>query len=337
MRKFKFSTLTILLIFIIAFAVAGTPVGASADGKEVYIGGIPAGFTLGLGGAQVVGICEVLTVDGAKCPAKEAEIYVGDIILTLNGVTIESAKDLDTVLAKEKKTEYTVEIQRDGEEMTKEIKPAKDITSGKRKLGVLVRDSVSGIGTVTYIEKDTLRFGSLGHPVMGENGAAMKVAGGKIYNCSIVNVVKGIRGKAGELKGVFLNDTHIATAEKNCDCGIFGQFKKGYDFSRFKCAKTAAVGDTHPGKASIFTTIDGITPKEYSVSNVKVDKNNKQNKNFVIKITDDTLLAQTGGIVQGMSGSPIIQDGKLIGAVTHVFLNDPTRGYGISVDNMFGN
>lgn len=159
MRKFKFSTLTILLIFIIVFAVAGTPVGASADGKEVYIGGIPAGFTLGLGGAQVVGICEVLTVDGAKCPAKEAEIYVGDIILTLNGVTIESAKDLDTVLAKEKKTEYTVEIQRDGEEMTKEIKPAKDITSGKRKLGVLVRDSVSGIGTVTYIEKT--RFGSV--------------------------------------------------------------------------------------------------------------------------------------------------------------------------------
>lgn len=337
MRKFKFSSLLILLIFIIAFAVVGAPIGVSADSKEVYIGGIPAGFTLGLGGAQVVGICEVLTVEGTKCPAKEAEIYVGDIILTLNGISIESAQDLDAILAKEPKEEFSAVIQRNGEKITVNIKPAKDITSGKRKLGVLVRDSVSGIGTVTYIEKDSLHFGSLGHPVLGENGEAMKVCGGKIYNCSIVNVVKGIRGKAGELKGVFINDSCIATAEINCESGIFGTFNKNYDFSEFKSINTASVNEAHPGKASIYTTIDGVTPKEYSVSIVKVDKYNKQNKNYVIKITDDCLLSETGGIVQGMSGSPIVQDGKLIGAVTHVFLNDPTRGYGISIDNMFEN
>lgn len=337
MRKFKFSTFMIIVVFLLFFSVTGMPLQASAEEKEVYIGGIPAGFTLGLGGAQIVGICEVLTTDGTKSPAKDADIYVGDIIVTLNGISIKSAKDLDCVLANQKKEILDIEIQRNGESFEKKIEPAKDITSGKQKLGVLIRDSISGIGTVTYIEKGTLRFGSLGHPVMGENGEAMHVEGGKIYNCSIVNVVKGIRGKAGELKGVFLNDKHIATAEINCYAGIFGCFNKNYDLTKFKTAKTAKIEEAHPGKATIYTTIDGLMPKEYSVSIVKVDKINKQNKNFVLKITDEDLLEQTGGIVQGMSGSPIVQNGKLIGAVTHVFLNDPTRGYGIAIDNMLGN
>lgn len=336
MRKIKFSRLIIVFVFLIVLSVTGTAVGATAESKEVYVGGMPAGFTLGLGGAQVVGISEILTADGSKSPAREADICIGDIILSLNGISVESAKDLDTILAMEKREEMSVSLQHNGDKINKKIRPAKDITTGRRKLGILVRDSVSGIGTVTYIEKDTLRFGSLGHPVVGENGEAMRVAGGKIYNCSIVNVVKGLRGKAGELKGVFLNDNAIATAETNCEAGIFGRFDDDFDFSDFKTVETATISSAHPGKATIFTTIDGVTPKEYSISIVKVDKLNKQNKNFVIKITDDTLLSQTGGIVQGMSGSPIIQEGKLIGAVTHVFLNDPTRGFGISIDNMLG-
>ena len=162
----------------------------------------------------------------------------------------------------------------------------------------------------------------------------MNVDKGNIYQCSIVNVVKGERGRAGELKGLFLNDKCIAAADTNCATGVYGNFNRDYDTSSLR---SISIGENvQPGKASIYTTVDGVKPKEYSVSIVKVDSRNKQNKNYVIKITDKDLLEQTGGIVQGMSGSPIIQGGKLVGAVTHVFLNDPTRGYGISIMNMLG-
>ena len=198
----------------------------------------------------------------------------------------------------------------------------------------MIRDSISGIGTVTYIEKGTLRFASLGHAVADNTGKLMNVEKGNIFQCSIVNVVKGERGRAGELKGLFLNDTSVAVADTNCVTGVYGNFNKNYDTSSLK---TMRIGESaQPGKASIYTTVDGVAPKEYSISIVKVDGGNKQNKNYVIKVTDKELLERTGGIVQGMSGSPIIQDGKLVGAVTHVFLNDPTRGYGINISNMLG-
>lgn len=334
MRKYQRLTLFVLFALMITLSTFSACFSAFADNTEVYIGGIPAGFTLKLGGVQVVGVCEVLTQDGTKCPAKDADISVGDIIKSINGIKIESAQDLDAALKNDRRNGYTISIYRNGDTQSKNIYPAKDITNGKNKLGVLVRDSVSGIGTITYIEKNTLKFGSLGHPVLDENGECMNACGGKIYNCSIVNVVKGIRGKAGELKGIFLNDKPVATAEKNCASGIFGKFNEDYDFSDFESVKIADANDVVQGKATIYTTIDGITPKKYSVSIIKVDKYNKQNKNFVVKITDNDLLENTGGIVQGMSGSPIIQNGKLIGAITHVFLNDSTRGYGISIENM---
>lgn len=163
----------------------------------------------------------------------------------------------------------------------------------------------------------------------------LEAGDGNIFRCSIVGVVRGERGRAGELKGLFLNENRVAKADKNCESGIYGNFGKEYDCSGLK---TVPIGDeAKPGAASILTTVDGVAPKEYEIGIVKVDAGNRQNKNFVIKITDDELLAQTGGIVQGMSGSPIMQDGKLIGAVTHVFLNDPTRGYGIAISNMLGN
>ena len=251
------------------------------------LGGMPAGFTLGLGGAQIVGVCEVLTDEGAVCPAKEAGISVGDIICTLNGVKIESAADIDKVLdgctGKAK-----VSVKRGGERIETQIQPAEDIASGRRKLGVLIRDSISGIGTVTYIEKGTLRFASLGHAVTDNSGKLMNVEKGNIFQCSIVNVVKGERGRAGELKGLFLNDKSIAVADTNCATGVYGNFNKGYDVSSLKSMPIG--GSAQPGKASIYTTVDGVAPKEYSVSIVKVDGGNKQNKNYVIKVTDKELL-----------------------------------------------
>ena len=333
MHKLKNKFLLVLAAVILALAYLSASIGVSAQVAEVYVGGMPAGFTLGLGGAQIVGVCEVLTDEGAVCPARDAGMSVGDIICTLNGVRIESAADIDKVLDGSS-GKAKISVQRGGERIETQIQPAEDIASGKRKLGVLIRDSISGIGTVTYIEKPNLRFASLGHAVADEAGKLMNVNKGSIFQCSIVNVVKGERGRAGELKGLFLNDKSIAVADTNCSTGVYGTFNKDYDTSSLQVMR---IGEgAQPGKASIYTTVDGVTPKEYSISIVKVDGGNKQNKNYVIKVTDKDLLERTGGIVQGMSGSPIVQDGKLVGAVTHVFLNDPTRGYGISIANMLG-
>lgn len=329
----KFSAVFTACILFIIFSCAGTV--AFAQKKEVYIGGMPAGFTMGLGGAQIVGVCEILTDDGTACPARQADLIVGDMILSYGGIKIDSAADIDSALAVKGGESEEVIIRRDNEEIQKKIQPVKDIVCGKYKLGVLIRDSVSGIGTVTYIEKNTLRFGSLGHAVADESGEPMHLNAGTIYRCSIVNVIRGERGKAGELKGLFLNDKGIATADINCGSGIFGNFEKDYDFAGLESAEICT--DAQPGSAVIYTTVDGVTPKKYSIQIVKVDFSNRQNKNFVIRITDKDLLDISGGIVQGMSGSPILQDGKLIGAVTHVFLNDPTRGYGIGIKNMLGN
>ncbi len=329
----RFSAVLTACILLFIFSCVGTAVFAQK--KEVYIGGMPAGFTMGLGGAQIVGVCEILTEDGTACPARQADLAVGDMILSYGGIKIESAADIDSALAVKGGESAEVVICRDHEEIRKEICPAKDIVCGKYKLGVLIRDSVSGIGTVTYIEKDTLRFGSLGHAVADESGEPMRLNAGSIYRCSIVNVIRGERGKAGELKGLFLNDKGIATADINCGSGIFGNFEKDYDFASLELAEISL--NAQPGNAVIYTTVDGITPQKYSIQIVKSDISNRQNKNFVIRITDKNLLDVSGGIVQGMSGSPILQDGKLVGAVTHVFLNDPTRGYGISIKNMIGN
>lgn len=334
MHKLKRTIWSLLFAVSLLAAITGWSLASAAE-KEVYVGGMPAGFTLGMDGAQIVGFCEVLTKEGTCSPAKDAGLEAGDIILSLGGVRIESASDIDAAIKAGGGAREEIVVRRQGERVSASVQPACDAASGRGKLGVLVRDSISGIGTVTYIETGSLRFGSLGHAVAGEDGRMMDIGGGEIYRCSIVDVVRGERGRAGELKGLFLNDRRVAVADKNCAQGIYGYFDRSYDFSGLR--RVYVEEQVHPGEATIYTTVDGVSPREYSVSIVKVDEDSRSNKNFVLKVTDESLLAETGGIVQGMSGSPILQDGKLIGAVTHVFLNDPTRGYGIAINNMLGN
>ena len=335
MITIKKKLLLLCTVLLITMTTVLLFTGASAIESEVYLGGMPVGFNLSMGGAEVVAMCEILTSNGAASPAREAKIEIGDLILQIGSTEIESSGDIDKALKSYKKGQLDIKITRNNKEEIKQLTPAKDSTSGKFRLGVLVRDSISGIGTMTYVKKDDLRFGSLGHSVTGENGKLLKVDNGKVYNCSIVDVVKGEKGRAGELKGMFMGSEPIAIADKNAATGIFGQIKNSKELEKTSTIKINTKAKV--GKASIFTTVDGITPKEYAISIVKIDSKNSQNKNFVIKIDDQELIEKSGGIVQGMSGSPILQDGKLIGAVTHVFLNDPTRGYGVAIQNMLYN
>lgn len=306
---------------------------ASATEKTVYVGGMSAGFTLKTGAAQVIGTCEVITENGFCAPAAKAGVRAGDNIRKAGGIPINTVTELNEVINASKGKCLDFEIERGKDALVLQIQPVLDKNTGKYKIGVLVRDTVSGIGTVTYIDKNSGRFGSLGHSVTADNNREMSVSEGSVYECSIVGVSKGMRGKAGELRGMFLTDKTIGNADKLCNCGIFGRVSE--EFVMNDCMRAVASSDeVEPGNACIYSTINGIEPKRYEIEIVKVDKRNKENKNYVIKITDEELIAETGGIVQGMSGSPILQKGKLVGAVTHVFLNDPTRGYGIDIDVM---
>ena len=332
MRKRCFFLTAFLLVA--CFLFGGTTTRVDAAGQEYYLGGITAGFTLSQGGAEVIGLNDVAAEDGLYRPAEKAGIRSGDCIVAVDDICVKSISDLNAALERCKGKPIKLTIKRGGETAEVEVTPVKDHKSGKYKIGVLIRDTLTGIGTVTYINKNTLRFGALGHAVATENFSELSIADSNVYLCSIVGVNKGTRGRAGELRGLFLNDKPLATAEKVCDTGLYGTFDKNYDFSHMRTIEAAPISEAKIGKACIYSTVDGIYPQEYEISIVKVDENQKDNKNFVIKITDERLCNETGGIVQGMSGSPIVQNGKLIGAITHVFVSDPTRGYGIGIEKM---
>lgn len=323
--KKRLNVFNLILIIVFCFAINSFHVGYADE--CLYLGGMPAGFTLNTRGVEVVGICDVITENGLVSPLKNSGIQEGDTILTINGFEINSATDIKNSITKN--GEAIIEIVRCEQKYIKKVNAAKDV-NGQYKLGVYIRDSISGIGTITYINGN--RFASLGHPVMNSEGKLLKISGGNLYESKITGYVKGIRGRAGELKGVFVKQNAIAKIERNLDCGVYGTITNNFDTSSL--IKTS-VGKASVGDAYIYSTIDDGTPKKYSISIIKIDEG--ENKNFVIKITDKNLIAQTGGIVQGMSGSPIIQKNKLVGAITHVFINDPTRGFGINIDNMINN
>ena len=332
MRKLSFFIIGAFLSFAFVGYSKDT-ITASANETTVYVGGMSAGFTLKTDGAQIIGLCEVITENGASSPALQAGLKTGDRIIKINGISVHSISELNEIVNKSQGKPQTFEIERGDETLSFSIQPLKDKISNRYKIGVLVRDNVSGIGTITYIDKESGRFGSLGHSVVSENKRELQIANGAVYHCNIVGICKGSRGKAGELRGMFLSDECFGTADKLCDCGIFGTISKHWNTDNMTLV-SASSAEVHIGDAYIYSTVNGVTTKRYEIEIVKVDKRNKENKNYVIKITDKELIEQTGGIVQGMSGSPILQNGKLVGAITHVFLNDPTRGYGIDVQTM---
>lgn len=330
-RRFRKALIAVLLalIFCISFSTAT----AYADEREIYLGGFAAGFVLNTKTVEVVGLCDVLTDEGMVSPSRDCGVKAGDIIDKINDIEIDCTGDVNKALQLPSK-KYRLTILRGDEQIILEANPVLDKATGQKKLGMLVKDSVNGIGTVTFVDKTKGVIASLGHPVTDSSKNIVDINGGTIYTCAIYGVRKGMRGNPGELKGSIESSYMIGAATKNCNCGVYGELSSEVDTSKLKKIKTANIGEVEMGKATIYSTVEKNSVKEYDISIVKIDAFNKDNRNFVIKIDDEDLISASGGIVQGMSGSPIVQNGKLVGAVTHVFVNDPARGYGIAIDKM---
>ena len=305
--------------------------------EEVYLGGYPLGITLDGDGVTVIGLNEFVNQDGKLCcPALTAGIAINDVIVELNGRKIYGSAKLTEIANSSKGNPLKVKFLRDGKIQESTIVPQKDLTAGQYRLGLWTRDSSSGIGTLTYVRKN-LNFGSLGHPICDAQGNTVNCANGGVFNCTIDGIEKGKKGAAGELKGSFCFDERTGNIYTNNKYGAFGTFNSLPKF----CSETIAVADVSevkPGKAQIYCTLDDNVRRSYEIEIVKAtSQTSRDDKGMVIHVTDKELLDKTGGIVQGMSGSPIVQNGKLVGAVTHVFVNDPTRGYGIYAKWMLTN
>ncbi len=282
---------------------------------------IPVGSTVGI---KLYSQGLVVTGFDRRSPAKSAGMKKGDVILAADGVTVHSAEDLRSCLTGE---QVVLQVLRKGREGAFCVKPE------DCRLGAYVRDSIAGIGTVTWYDQATGAFGALGHGVSdGDTELLLPLKSGVVVPSSVTEVVKGKDGEPGELKGSFDVERIVGSVEKNTEKGIFGQMDAAFSGDPLPVAEAWQI---EPGPAVIRSNVEGTEVQEYSVEILKCYPQAQENgRDMVLQITDHRLLEHTGGIVQGMSGSPIIQNGRIIGAVTHVLVNDSTTGYGIFIENM---
>lgn len=338
-RKYgRLTTLVCTLLTVLLLCGSGTrsaahtealsSVYASAEGEEITL--IPGGMVFGVRffteGVLVVGI-----PDSSGSPAYAAGVRVNDVILKVDGVTVNDADQLSRAVDSGggKAVEFT--CRRDGKEFCVTVTPR--LEESGYKTGIWVRDSGAGIGTVTFIDPKTGLFGGLGHGICdADTGKPMPLGRGVLLGVSINGITKGAAGDPGEIRGSFKAEK-LGAVTGNTDCGIFGIYSE-IPKSLYPAIPIAHKDEVKGGAATILCTLEGGEIKEYRVELSSIDPTAEGGRCFTVKVTDPDLIAQTGGIVQGMSGSPIIQNGKLVGAVTHVLINDPTRGYGIFIENM---
>ena len=300
------------------------------DEMQVAVLGTPFGIKLYTEGVLVVGFTEIDTENGDKNPAKTAGIKEGDFIVKINGINVYTNEDVASIIRSSDGEAVAVELSRNGKKKTVKFTPAKSMSSGVYRAGIWVKDSSAGIGTMTFYSPTYNTVAGLGHGICdNETGTLMSLNSGEFVTASIASYEKGEVGKAGELNGVFTGK-RIADFDLNLENGVYG--KVTCDININELVTVAHRQDVRNAKGYIYTTIDGNNP-EYYTCNIKV-RGQGEVQNLLIEITDERLLEATGGIVQGMSGSPVIQNGKLVGAVTHVLVDDPTRGYAIFAENM---
>lgn len=310
------------VIFAVVLSIA---LSTAAFARTLVPGGNALGIRMTTDGVVIAGVAE-LESGGKTCsPASDAGLKAGDIIKKLGSRDVSTAQDLKAALEELDGSKTSVTIERAGKTKQLNITPAQTADGGW-KLGLLLRDGISGIGTLTFYDPETGVYGALGHSISDEStGSALPLGEGDIYKAQIVGIVPGKAGEPGQLDGETDFTGIIGDIRKNCGCGIFGVARLD--------GETLETGEMKVGRASILCTVSGEGVREYSVEITKL-MHGSEYGGAVLTVTDPELLELTGGIVQGMSGSPIIQNGRLVGAVTHVLVNDPTTGYGISIENM---
>ena len=314
--------LFLMLAFVICF-------NSGAFARSLIPSGEAVGVTVKTDGLLVTDITEVTSESGQSVNAAyRAGVKKGDRIMAVDGNILKTNEELASyVINRHQKIVLT--ILRKNKHLNLMIEPVK--TDSGYKIGLWVRDSAAGIGTITCIDKTTGEFVGLGHGISDvDTNEIMTIRDGNVLKCSITSPTKGEKGKPGELNGIFSNEL-IGKISKNLNCGIKGKIN---NISNIVEYETAQKNEISTGTATIFSNVDGLGVKPYKVEIKKIMLNNKSGKDMIIKVTDNSLIEKTGGIVQGMSGSPILQNGKIVGAVTHVFVNDPTKGYGIFIENM---
>ena len=314
---------------------------AGGDKKEtktkVYASGEPVGIYIKTRGVLVLGIQNVKTADNRTCSPAEHKLESGDYILAMNGEDISSKAQFISCLQKNEEKEAVLTISRNGEEQQIKIQPVYSEEDHCYQIGAWIRNDTQGIGTVTYITEDG-NFAALGHGISDcDLGVQLNIAGGSIYETDIASIMKGKAKDPGQVIGTidYIPEKYLGNIGINSTCGIFGLIKNHQEnFRNGQLMEVADASEIKTGKAFVRTSISGES-RDYTIEIEKISLSKKDaQKALRIKITDPDLIALTGGIIQGESGSPIIQDGKLIGAVTHVFVDDPTRGYGICAETM---
>lgn len=304
----------------------------NVETRSVQVCGTPFGAKMFSDGALVVAFSDQYTNLGTENPAKEAGLKLGDLIVSAGGHAVRSNEELTQAITDAAGNAIPVVYRRDGVQHTTMLTPVQDVSTGAYRAGLWVRDSSAGIGTMTFLDPLNGTFAGLGHAISDtDTGADITLLSGEIVPVVITGCVSGTAGSPGELRGEF-SAAAAGTVLANDSTGVYGEYLAA--MSGQSCPmmqpQEIALGD-----AEIWTTISGSTPRAYSVRIEQVNMTSSDpNRNLLVKVTDPELLAATGGIVRGMSGSPIVQSGRLVGAVTHVLVNDPTRGYGIFATTM---
>lgn len=304
--------------------------------ESVYPGGIPVGIYMETQGVLVIDTGEIVCEDGTCIEPSKNIAKAGDYIVAFNEKRIHNKKELIEEIKSCQGEASILSVIRHGEKVVLKVDPVVG-DDGNYKLGIWVRDNTQGIGTLTYMDTRG-NYGALGHGISDvDTGELMQIQNGTLYQAQILAIQKGAKGSPGELSGMirYEDSLKLGRITKNSENGIYGDFIGSRSFLGEK-VEIGYKQEIELGEATILCSVDGEV-KEYQAQILSIDMNHKDtNKSFVLQVTDPDLLSKTGGIVQGMSGSPILQNGRLVGAVTHVFVNDPTKGYGIFIENMLG-
>mgnify|MGYP001623708279 FL=1 len=320
---FKKIIITLLLMFII-------PINAIAYSDKIIAGGENIGITLNFEGVLIVGS---YNVNGENL-AKKANLKNGDIIIKINNNQINSIDEMAEQINEVAENNLPIKITfvRNNEEKNTTLNLTKD-ENGIYKTGLYVKDSISGIGTLTFIDPITKNFGALGHEIEEQStGKLLEIKDGKIFESKVTGIIPSTDGSPGEKKAEYNPNKIEGTVKENTTQGVFGKYER--DISNRKTYKVAKKDDVKTGEAKILTVLNDNDIKEYNIKIIQINNTESKNKNFIFEITDKVLKDKTNGIIQGMSGSPIIQEDYIVGAVTHVVVDNPLKGYGIFITNM---